>query len=443
MSERPQRYIIIGSGVASVSAAEAIRSGDPSGDILMISDDPHGFYSRPGLAYYLTGEVEESFLHPYKEPDFRRLGIRRARAYVKRIDLSSHHIHLANRHRLPYDRLLLAVGAQAILPIIPGIQLPGVVKLDHLEDSRRILKLAQRARRAVVVGGGITALEIVEGLIARKLEVHYFLRGDRYWSNVLDETESMIIERRLKKEGVRIHYHTEMEEVMGKKGRLSGVRAKDGQFLPADLLAVAIGIQPRLELAKNSGLITGKGIQVDEEMRASAVDVFAAGDAAEVVDSAGKSVMNTLWDPARQQGRTAGLNMAGGSARYTRSAAFNVTRLAGLTTTIIGSVGGGQNLDLIGIARGDSETWRQIPDAIVAQRDFDVNRLRVMIGDKTLVGAVVMGDQTLSQPIQQLVSRKVDITPIREQLLTCQDSLGDVIAAFWTHWRQHDQSQAD
>jgi hypothetical protein len=132
--------------------------------------------------------------------------------------------------------------------------------------------------------------------------------------------------------------------------------------------------------------------------------------------------------------------MAGGSARYTRSPAFNVTRLAGLTTTIIGSVGSGQNLDLVGIARGDSETWRQIPDAIVAQKGFEVNHLRVLVGEKTLVGAVLMGDQTLSQAMQHLISNKVDISPIREQLINCQDSLGDLIAAFWTDWRKHGQS---
>lgn len=436
MNERPRRYVIIGSGVASISAVEAIRRLDATGDITLVSDDPHGYYSRPGLAYYLTGEVEENFLYPFKETDFRRLNVHRMQAHVEHIDLSSHHVHLGNRRRLPYDQLLLAVGAQAVLPDTPGIQLEGVVKLDNLEDSRKILQLARRARRAVVIGGGITALEIVEGFIALKLEVHYLLRGERYWSNVLDETESAIIERRLKEEGVRIHYRSELEEIIGKKGRLSGVRTKDGQVIPADLLAVAIGIQPRLDLAKSCGLATSKGIQVDERMQTSAPDVFAAGDVAEVTDSAGKSVMNTLWGPAREQGMTAGLNMASGSAQYARSPAFNVTRLAGLTTTIIGGVGSGQNLDLIGIARGDSETWRQIPDAIVAQKDFEVNRLRVLVGDKSLVGAVVMGDQTLSQPIQHLISQKVDISPIREQILTRQDSLGDILANFWGQWRQ-------
>ncbi|HSV85805.1 MAG TPA: FAD-dependent oxidoreductase [Levilinea sp.] len=441
MTESIRRYVIVGSGVAAISAVEAIRHQDERGEIVVISDDPHGYYSRPGLAYYLTGEVEERLLFPFEETIFRRLNISQMQAHVHKIHTAEHEVQLANGARLPYDRLLVAVGAHAALPDVPGMQYQGVVKLDHLEDARQILKLARRARRAVVVGGGITALEIVEGLISRKVDVHYFLRSDRYWGNVLDETESALIEHRLKEEGVQIHYHTEMDEVLGKNGWVTAVKTKDGRIINAEILAAAVGIKPRLDLVTRSGLKTSKGIQVDERMQSSAADVFAAGDAAEVIDAAGKSVMNTLWWPARKQGRIAGTNMAGDCAVYTPSPAFNVTRLAGLTTTIIGNVGGGHDVDLTGIARGDSETWRQLPDAIAAQKDFEVNRLRILVGTNTLVGAVVMGDQTLSQAIQVLVTKKVDITPIRDQLLNNQDQLSDVLAAFWTDLREHDKSQ--
>jgi NAD(P)H-nitrite reductase large subunit len=320
---------------------------------------------------------------------------------------------------------------------LPGIDLDGVVKLDHLADARQMLRLTQRARSAVVVGGGITALEIVEGLRARGLRVHYFLRGERYWSNVLDEYESRIIEQRLQGEGVQLHYHTEMVEIAGSDRRVTAVRTQDGRLVKTDMLAFAIGIQPRKSLAEACGIKTGRGILVDDRLQTSSPDVYAAGDVAQVYDPiSGQSVLDSLWGPARNQGTAAGMNMAGGDVVYRKPAAFNVTRLSGLTTSIIGSVGNGLDEDLVGIARGDSETFRQLPDAMIAQTHFEVNRLRVLVGERCLLGAIVMGDQTLSRPLQSLVIQRVDITPIRRQLIGGQAALGDLLADFWIQGRR-------
>jgi hypothetical protein len=127
--------------------------------------------------------------------------------------------------------------------------------------------------------------------------------------------------------------------------------------------------------------------------------------------------------------------MAGQKTAYIKAVPFNVTRLAGLTTTIIGTVGRGHDEDLIGIARGDSETWRALPDAIVAQTGFEVNRLRLLVGEKNLLGAIVMGEQKLSFPLEKIISNHADISPIREKLLQPNAPVGDIIADFWTTWR--------
>jgi hypothetical protein len=127
--------------------------------------------------------------------------------------------------------------------------------------------------------------------------------------------------------------------------------------------------------------------------------------------------------------------MAGTRTVFHKPVAFNVTRLAGLTTTIIGMVGSGRDEDLAGIARGDSEIWRQLPDAIAAQNDFEVNRLRVLVGKQTLLGAVIMGDQTLSRPLHQLVARQVDISAIRSRLLAPTAAVAELFAEFWTMWK--------
>jgi NAD(P)H-nitrite reductase large subunit len=316
---------------------------------------------------------------------------------------------------------------------VPGSNLTGVLKLDTFADASRMMKQARRRSSAVVIGGGITALEIVEGLVSRGVKTHYFLRGDRYWHNVLDETESRIIEERLKEHGVQIHYNTELEEIMGRNGHVEGVRTKDGRTIGCKMVAIAIGIRPRVKIARESGLDVERGILVNEYLQTSAPDIYAAGDVAQVFDPfTGKYVIDSLWEPARQQGRTAGVNMTGGREAYTKTVAFNVTRLAGLTTTIIGTVGRGHDDDLIGIARGDSETWRQLPDAIIAQQDFEVNRLRLMLGERTIIGAIVMGDQTLSNPLHAIVSEQIDISQIKSRLLEAGAPVADLIAEFWS-----------
>jgi NAD(P)H-nitrite reductase large subunit len=207
----------------------------------------------------------------------------------------------------------------------------------------------------------------------------------------------------------------------------------DGKLLKCDMVAYAIGIRPRTGLAKQAGLEVERGILANEYLQTNDPDIYAAGDVAQVHDpSTGQSVLDSLWGPARQQGFAAGLNMAGQKSAYVKSVPFNVTRLAGLTTTIIGTVGRGRDDDLVGIARGDSETWRQLPEAIVAQAGFDVNRLRLLVGGKTLLGAVVMGDQKLSLPLQKIVSEGIDISPIRDRLLSPDARIADVIADFWS-----------
>ena len=427
------RYVIIGAGVAGMAAIESIRSLDAGNEIVLVGDDPHGFYSRPGLAYYLTGELHDKALFPKTADDYKRMDFRYARGRVTGIRRDLHFLELENKTNLTYDKLLIAVGAQALPLEVPGAGLEGVLKLDHMEDAKRILKHARRGRTAVVVGGGITALELAEGLRARGMRVHYLLRGDRYWSNVLDEHESKIVEHRLREHGILLHHHAEVIEVSGKYGQVSGVRLLDGQTLKCDLVAYAIGIRPRLGLAKAAGLAVDRGILVNEHLQTNDPDIYAAGDVAQAYDPAsGRSILDSLWNPAREQGTVAGLNMAGRRAAYVKSMPFNVTRLAGLTTTIIGTVGRGRDDDLVGIARGDSETWRQLPDSLVAQTDVDVNRVRLLVGERTLLGAVVMGDQKLSLPLQKIISEKRDISSIRDRLLAPRAKVGDVIAEFWT-----------
>jgi NAD(P)H-nitrite reductase large subunit len=429
-----RRYVIIGNGVAGFSAAETLRAQDPAGEILIVGDDPHGYYSRPGLAYLITGEIPEPHLYPFSEVEERNRSILRRRSHAHFIDPAGHRITLEDGTSLLYDRLLLATGSMAAHLPVPGAELEGVLKLDHLEDALKIMKLAHKARSAVVVGGGITALELVEGLISRGVSTHYFLRAERYWSNVLDEAESRMVEDHIQRHGVQIHYKTDLVEIIGKQGKVTGARTQDGRLIPCDLVAYAIGIQPRKDLAESCAIHTERGILVNEYMQTNQPDIFAAGDVTQYFDPlSGKYQIDSLWNTSREQGRVAGLNMSGTCVPYQKKLAFNVTRLGGITTTIIGRVGSGRDSDLATISRGDSESWRQASESTAVQEGDAANRLRLQIGLATIKGAVVMGNQAYSQPLQDLVIQRVDISSIRDRLLRPGAPLGGLIIDFWMH----------
>ncbi len=426
-------FIIIGAGAAGMAAIGGIHELDPSQPILIISHEANRFYSKPGLAYWLTGQIPEKQLYPKLPDSYRGPKVIHLEAEVVSIDPGAHVVTVANGKQLRYEKLLLVTGAQAVRPKIEGIDLEGVVTLDTLEDAREILKLARRAKRAVVVGGGITALELAEGLCARGVETHYLLRKDRYWSNVLDEHESRLVERRLQEEGIRIHFQAEIDRIVGRKGRVNGVVLCSGEQIDCQMVGVAIGIKPRITLAEQAGIEVDRGVIVNERMETSIEGIYAAGDVAQVWDpETGTHVLDSLWWIAREQGWIAGRNIAGAGEIYRRRMPFNVTRIGGITTTLIGRIGQADpDEDLVSIARGDSETWRTSSDVFAIEKDGEVDRIRLLVGERHLHGAVVMGDQSLSRPLQHLVAKQIDIRPIRQNLVENPSALVLLIEGFW------------
>ena len=432
-----RRHVLIGSGPAAISAAETIRSQDAQAEIIVLGAEDHGYYSRPGLAYYIAREVPEKALFPFTSQDLDRLGIQLLHERATRIEPAEHRVTLASGHDLPYDRLLIATGSRAVPAQVPGIELEGVTKLDDMDDARDLIHRGRHAKAAVVVGGGITALEIVEGLAAHHVHVHYFVRKERYWSNVLSETESRMVEQGLRDSGVQVHFFTELVRIFGKKGHVVGVGTDSRAMIECDLVAVAIGVLPVKDLAEAAGLTYDRGVIVDEYLRSSDPHIFAAGDVAEVTDEAtGRRTVEVLWNSAVQKGRIAGMNMAGEPVHpYRPSPPLNVTRLAGFKTTIMGTVGTGKDADVQGISRGDSETWRQMGDASIMETQIGDAHVRLALQDIRIVGAVVMGDQTLSFPLQELVAEKVDITAIAAALRAPGAPIAQLLDQFWREWR--------
>ena len=426
------RYVIIGTGISGFAAAQALSSLEPAVEIILVSDDPHGFYSRPGLAYYLTGEIPEKQLFPFIKKSKLKPDVQRVFGRVLRLDPSSHSIDIDTQGALIYDRLLLATGARSIPLDVPDGDLRGVVKLDDLEDTRQILSQIRHTKTAVVIGGGVVAIELVEGLVAQGVKVHYLLRGDWFWSNVLAEAESRMVEHNLAHDGVTLHHRTEIGEILSKKGNVSGVRTTAGDVIGCDMLAVGIGVKACKELAQAAGLKTDRGILVNEYLQTSEPDIYAAGDVSQIYDPlSGHSSIDNLWYPGRKQGRIAALNMTGQNQVYQRAVATNVLRLAGVMTTIIGAIGSGRVESQVYTSRGSSETWQQLPNTITTESGTEVSQLRLMVGEQTLLGALVMGDQKISRPVRELINNQVDITPIREQILQSSADLGQFVMDYW------------
>jgi NADPH-dependent 2,4-dienoyl-CoA reductase/sulfur reductase-like enzyme len=431
-----RKYIIIGAGIAGISAAQSIRERDPSGQITILTDEAHRFYSRPGLAYVLNGLIPEDQLFTNADREIVESGAKIRVGSVQAIEPESKHV-IMNGSRISYDALLLAVGARAALPRIPGIDLIGVVTLDNFDNLQSILKFVRRARSAVVIGGGITALELAEGLAARKVQTHYLLRSDRFWPSVLDEHESRLVETNLTEEGIHLHHNTEVTRVLSKRGHVQAVETKNGRIIDCQLLGVAIGIQPRLELARTAQLKMDRGILVDELMQSSIPGIFAAGDVAQVYDPVSNDYrLDSLWWVAREQGRVAGENMTGRSLVYHKPAAFNVTQIGGITTTIIGLIGqNSTDEDLVAIMRGDSETWRDAPQELASELVENGCRLRITLGERHVLGALIMGSQELSGPLQDLIINQVDISPIRDLLKEKPLEFPQLITRFWEEWK--------
>jgi NAD(P)H-nitrite reductase large subunit len=429
-------YVIVGAGPAGFGAADTIRKLQPDAAITIVADDPHGYYSRPGLAYVLTRELPEARLFPISKKRWEQMRMQRVVARAARLDTAARQVVLADGRALAYDVLLIATGSASVTPSFPGSELDGVVTFDHLASLRRILHLARRAQAAVVVGGGILALELVEGLRAQNVGVHYFLRGERFWSAVLDAAESRLVEERLAHDGVQIHHHTEIARVLARKdwrGRehVAGVETKDERRLACQIVGAAIGVRPRLELAADTPIRTGRGILVNERMETSVPGVYAAGDVAQLADplTGQGQPMEALWPVAIAQGRVAGSNMAGAPVVYRRAVPVNVVRLTGLPVTIIGAVGAGEgDDDLLTVSRGDSELWRGVPGLLMIYVQKDVNRQRLVFDRQNrLAGAVLIGDQSLSSIVLRLIEKQVDLGPYLAQIQAPQANLAEVL----------------
>jgi len=311
----PRKIVIVGGGAAGFAAAEMLRREGFDGTLSMISDDAAPPVDRPNLSKdYLAGQAPEDWV-PLRPDDFYAdAGIDlRLNTQVTAIDAKERKVVLANGAALPFDRLLLATGAEPVRLPIPGADQPHVHTLRTLADSRAIIASATAgAKRALVIGASFIGLEVAASLRARNLEVHVVAPEERPMARILGDEIGDFVRALHEEHGVVFHLQDTVTAIEGKRARL-----KSGGTIEADLVVVGVGVRPRLALAEQAGLATDRGVTVDAYLESSVPGIFAAGDIARWPDPHSRANIRVEhWVVAERQGQTAARNMFDRRERY-------------------------------------------------------------------------------------------------------------------------------
>jgi NADPH-dependent 2,4-dienoyl-CoA reductase/sulfur reductase-like enzyme/nitrite reductase/ring-hydroxylating ferredoxin subunit len=314
-SSAPERMVIVGGGAAGFAAAEMLRRRDYRGSIVMISDDAAPPVDRPNLSKdYLAGSAPEDWVPLRPERFYQEHGIDlRLSTSVGGIDPRARTVVLADGGTVPYDRLLLATGAEPVTLPIPGADQPHVRTLRSLADCRAIIARATAARRAVVIGASFIGLEVAASLRARDVEVHVVAPEARPMERIFGPQMGDAVRQLHEQHGVIFHLENTVSAIDGER-----VTLKDGSTLTADLVVVGVGVRPRTALAEKAALRVDRGVMVNELLETSAPGIFAAGDIARWPDRTnGENIRVEHWVVAQRQGQTAALNMMGERTPFT------------------------------------------------------------------------------------------------------------------------------
>jgi nitrite reductase (NADH) large subunit len=398
ISEWPlTKYLIIGGGVAGVTAAQTILPLDPAADVTILSAEPYPYYFRPRLWEFIAGQAERPALF-FRQPEWYEAqkihlasGVR-----VEAIQPTYHSVATSNGSVIGYDRLLLATGALPFTPSIPGTDKAGVFTLRSLGDADAIRNYLQGRTRAVVVGGGLLGLETARALATAGLAVTVLETAPHLLPRQLDAQGGEVMRACLERTGLHIHTGCEPKAIIG-EAETAGVELTDGQRLDCGLVVFSTGIVPDIRLARSAWLGVRRGILVDDRMQTSNPNIFAAGDAAEH-----RGVVYGLIQPSIEQARVAGANMAGGSATYPGTAPSASLKIAGVEMASMGE----------SISEIDPNLVLRRMDAFAA-----TYRKLVFAQDGSLQGAILINEKENVLPIRKLIASHKVIAGEKDQLL--------------------------
>jgi len=412
----PTRYdrsivsvVVIGNGIAGVTAADFIRRGHPDCEIHVVGREPHALYNRMGISRLVYGRSAMQGLYLLPEKWYDEHGVTAwLNTHAARIDLPWRRVVLGTGETLPYDRLILAMGASASVPALDGLDCPGSFVLREAGDAIGIRAYTQHrgCRRAVVAGGGLLGLEAAYSLHRLGLRVTVLERGERLLAKQIDARCSELVAQHFARAGIEILRKAETARVLGSPA-VTGALLKDGRTVPCDVFLAAVGIRPNIELARDAGIPVNRGVLVDDRMQTPIPGVYAAGDVAEH----GGQVFG-LWPIATEQAEAAAVNALGGERVLAAETPATILK--------------GVDLELFSIGR---MTTAPTDEVIVVDRPAAGSYRRLVVsGGGHVVGATVLGHH----PGDVAAARQA----VRNRLPVTADALAALRAGDWSALKQ-------
>lgn len=411
------RYIIVGGSASAISAVEAIRSIDKDSSIDLFSDEATPLFSRVLLPYYIAEELSKPLLS-FRSPDFfdayritPHLGVK-----VQSISVDSKTIQTREGETYHYDKLLLATGGNPIIPQIQGIDLQGIFPLKTMADAEKIYHF--KAKRAVVIGAGSVGVESSISLKRRGMEVTIVEQLGQVLPTVFDEEAASLVQKRIESLGINILLGEKALQFEG-NGQVRKVITQSGE-IECDMVIIAVGIKPAIELTARTGIEIGSlgGIKVNAEMMTSVPDIYASGDVVESYDLTRDSPwINAIWPCAVEQGRIAGLNMAGKKVFYEGSFRRN-------------SIGNFIGIPAISMGLTRAETCSTCEGGEVFQeikKRTKETYKKLILKNGRLVGVILVGQTQKAGLYQTLLKKKIDVTDYLSLLISHRLNFMDLL----------------
>jgi nitrite reductase (NADH) large subunit len=389
-------YVIAGGWAAGTGAAQHLRKLDPSSAITIVDVESVAYYPRPDLIDYLAGRKsrDQLFMHATSWYSENRITLISGRRVVH-VHAPEHEVTLDDGTVLSYDKLLLANGASPFVPPLPGADQVGVFTLRTLDDADALLSRIVPDATVVVVGGGLLGLEAARALAERGMRAIVIEFAGRLLPNQLDERAAEMLVEHLRSLGITALLGAETEQILSGDHGAAGVLLKDGRLAHGEFVLFSTGVRPNVSVAREAGIATGRGVQVDDSMQTSAPDVYAAGD---VVEHRGR--VYGIVPPCLEQARVAAQNMVSpGTAAYEGSIMSSSLKTCGIDVLSMGNV---------------NPTKEQRVDVIQAQGQQTYRK--VVLEDGLIVGVILYGTTNGARQLQQAMRSHADLTAFQGQL---------------------------